>query len=201
MITNFCTNYQFNTRLYLNNEILECIGQIRLLGVEISENMTWKANTTSIIRKEYSRMSLLTKLVCFKIPKEDLVTIYILYIRSLLEYCAVVWHSSITEEEVTDLERIQKCSVRLILQEEYTDYPTGLETLSLTELSKRREQLCLDFAKITAQNPRTKHWFPINQPNDHNVRNHKTYFVTHASTERFRMSTIPYLQRMLNTIT
>ena len=65
---------------------------------------------------------------------EDLKTIYILFIRSILEQSSPVWHSSITEENKDDLERIQKSAVKIILQEKYKGYSQGLAQLGLEPL-------------------------------------------------------------------
>ena len=98
-------------------------------------------------KKAFARMSILTKLVHFGVPDTDLVLIYVLYICSLLEYCAVLWHSTITEEEVNDLERVQKCAAKVILQHRYTTYDEALENLGLTKLTDRRDLICLQFDK------------------------------------------------------
>ena len=97
----------------LNNNVLDCINQIRLLGDELLDDLSWKANTRSITTKAFKRMTLLRKLVCFGFTKKDQITIYILFIRSCLDYCSVVWHSSITIEEIDDMERVQKCAVKI----------------------------------------------------------------------------------------
>ena len=143
-------------------------------------------------------MSLLRKLVGFGVKLNDLVVIYILFIRSLLEYCSVVWHSSITAEEKNDLERVQKCAMRIILGKNYISHENALVKLNLDKLADRRQSLCLEFAKKCASNPKTMKWFPKNPQNEHNLRKQEKYFVTHAKNERFRMSSIPYLQRLLN---
>ena len=44
---------------------------------------------------------------------------YTLYIRSVAEQAAVVWHSSITKGEELDLERVQKVTLRIILKDQY----------------------------------------------------------------------------------
>ena len=46
--------------------------------------------------------------------QEELKNIYILFIRSILEQSAAVWHSSLTEENKNNLERVQKSAVRII---------------------------------------------------------------------------------------
>ena len=198
MIVNFTNIYQFNTRIMLNDKILDCIEQIKLLGVEFRDDLSWKDNTHAITRKAFARMTLLRKLVCFGIPKSDLVNLYIIFIRSLLEYCCEVWHSSITEEEVQDLERVQKSAVRVIMGDQYENYEDSLNELDIEELAIRREQMCLNFAKKCVSNPKTSAWFPMNLLTEHDIRNSNEYQVQYALTERLKKSTIPYLQRLLN---
>ena len=81
-------------------------------------------------------MQLLRKVASFGTPSEDLVNIYVLFIRSLLEQSAVVWHSSLTQENKEDLERIQKSALKVILGEKYVGYNKFLEKLDLETLKK-----------------------------------------------------------------
>ena len=108
MIFNYTNNYQFATRIKINETILETLEQTKLLGVMISSDLTWRENTKMLIRKAYGRMEIIRKLYKFNISIGDLVKIYIIYIRCLLEQSCVVWSSSITEEETANLERVQK---------------------------------------------------------------------------------------------
>ena len=92
-------------------------------------------------------MQLLRKVASFDTPEDDLVNVYILFIRSLLEQSAVVWHSSLTQENAQDLERIQKSAMKVILGQSYISYEKSLAKLGLESLNDRREQLCMNFAK------------------------------------------------------
>ena len=71
-------------------------------------------------------MRMLHKLVEFSVPVEDLINIFILYIRSVLEQSCQVWHSSLTFENMTDIERVQKNALKIILKEEYITYEHAL---------------------------------------------------------------------------
>ena len=51
MIMNFTNNYQFQTRLQLQGHLLEQVHQARLLGLVISEDLSWKANTNFLVKK------------------------------------------------------------------------------------------------------------------------------------------------------
>ena len=44
------------------------------------------------------------------------------YIRSILEQSSIVLHSSLTEENIQDLPRVQKSARKLILKNNYQDY-------------------------------------------------------------------------------
>ena len=96
MIFNFTRNFQFNTRLYLDNNLLEVVKETRLLGIILNSNMTWHSNTRDIVKRCYQRMLILRKLSQFSVPVEELVHIYCMYIRSVAEQSSVVWSSALT---------------------------------------------------------------------------------------------------------
>ena len=86
-------------------------------------------------------------------------TIYILYVRSILEQSCVVWHSSLTIENSQDLERVQKAAVRIIVGNKFENYEDALIKANLQKLSDRREHLCLKFAKQCLQSEKMKIFF------------------------------------------
>ena len=198
MIFNFTEDYQFATRLYIEDVLMETINQTKLLGTIVQSDLKWSENTTLIVKKGYQRMLILQKLYAFNIPDEDLVQIYILYIRSILEQNCQVWHYSITNEEKSDLERVQKVATKIILQERYTNYDQALKHLNLDYLTARRDKLCLKFATKCLKHEKTKDMFPLNVQTDHDIRQTQKYHVQFAKTNRLRDSAIPQLQRALN---
>ena len=52
----------------------------------------------------------------FKSGWSDLKIIYVSFIRSLLEQSCTVWHSGLTQENTNDLERVQKCALKINLK-------------------------------------------------------------------------------------
>ena len=66
--------------------------------------------------------------------------IYITFIRPVLEQSAPVWHSSLTAENSSDLERVQKAAVRLIMGNRHENYQTSLTKLKLETLVERRKK-------------------------------------------------------------
>ena len=197
MIVNFATKYQANTRLKMEDNLLEQVQQTRLLGVIIDQKLSWQANTNFIIQKAYKRMSLLHRLYDFAVPVQDLVEIYVLYIRSVLQSLAVVWNSSLTQEQEKELERVQKVALRIILKDQYESYENALLVCSLLTLKDRREALSLSFAKKCIKNYKTKDMFPLNIAS-YDTRFSEKYVVTKAKKSRLMNSAIPYMQRLLN---
>ena len=197
MVVNFTDKYQFSTRLTLENKLLEQVKETCLLGVVLNEKLTWTSNTEFIVRKANKRMILLHNLFKFSLPVSEMVNIYILYIRSILETSAVVWHSAITQTETYQIERVQKVALRIILGSEYEDYSSALKTTGLQTLSDRRTFLCKKFAKNCTKNPNMSDMFPLN-PSTVNNRNTEKFYVQPATTGRLANSAIPYMQRLLN---
>ena len=198
MLFNFTLDYQFSTRIYIEETLLETVRETKLLGTIISSNLKWQSNTDMIVKKAYQRMIIIRKLYSFNVPDRELVNIYTLYLRSILEQSCQVWHFSITEDEKIDLERVQKVACKVILKENYIDYENALKTLNLKKLSERRDQLCLKFAKKCLKFDQTRDMFPLNPSNNVNTRDYEKYEVKFAHTSRLLDSSVPQLQRLLN---
>ena len=81
----------------------------------------------------------------------------------------------------------------------YMDYESALEMSGLDTLSSRREKRCLDFALKCLKHPRNSRLFPFNTKTHGQAQKAKEVVeVNWARTDSYRMSTIPYIQQMLN---
>ena len=199
MVFNFTKNYQFTPRLYVQGDPIEVIEKTRLLGTIITSDLSWEQNTNHIVIKANSRMELIRTASSFGASIEDLKTIYKLFVRSQLEQSAVVWSSSLTDQNKADLERVQRSAVKVILGPKYRGYKKGLTTLNLETLEERRENLCLRFARKCVRNEKTKSMFPLNiKEHKMKTRNFEKYEVQHANTDRLRKSAIIYIKNLLN---
>ena len=89
---------------------------------------------------------MLSKNANFSMPIEELINIYCLYIRSVAEQSSVVWSSSLTQGQDYDLERVQKVTLRIILDEDYHSYEHSLFITGLKTLKERRSYLSFNFA-------------------------------------------------------
>ena len=199
MVFNFCNDYQFSTRLELESQILETVKEKKLLGTIITQDLKWEKNTNFIIKRANMRLEILRRISNFGASLSDLKTIYISYIRSILEQNCTVWHSGLSAEDSENIERVQKTSLKIILKDAYKSYENALQVLELESLFSRREILCYNFAKKCLKNPKMKHFFVLNdKKHQMETRKKEKYKVNHAKTDRFKKSSIIYMQRLLN---
>ena len=190
---------QFSTDIKLNNESIETVSETKLLGTIITNDLKWNKNTENIVKDTNKRMQILHKATKFTNNIRDLKQIYMLQIRSKLDQSSVVWHSSLTQKNRNDLERVQKSAVRCILGDSYRGYEDALKRLGLVTLEERREQMCLKFAKQCLKLDKMKQLFPRNKSSHvMNIRSSKFFIVSKCQTERFRRSAIPSMIRLLN---
>ena len=78
---------------------------------------------------------------------QELLDIYHKQVRSVLELAVPVWQPGLTQQEVEQIERVQKCALHIIMGDNYKDYSNALQTLNCETLNTRRVRLCEKFAR------------------------------------------------------
>ena len=110
-----------------------------------------------------------------------------------------MWHSSLTQKNENNLERIQKAALKVILKERYQSYSDALMTLKIKSLKDRREELCLKFAKNCLKIEKFKKFFPLNKK-EHSMLMRKSdkFALDKYGSVRYKDSAIPYMKRLMN---
>ena len=142
---------------------------------------------------------MISKLKYIGTKTEDLIEIYCLYVRSLLEYCSVVFHSSLTKEQIDQLENVQHVALFAILGENYVSPSAAREMTGLPELSERRERRLETFIRRSLDHPKHSKLFPRKEvKSERSVRDREPFQVNFARTEFYSRSTIVYCQNKAN---
>ena len=143
-----------------------------------------KVSTCHKLSQAVTSCHKLTKLRYAGISTEDLILVYKIHIRSCLEYCSVVHHSSLSSQQAAALERCQAVCLRVILGDSYVSYEAALEMAGLTKLEERRDIRCRDFARKCTRHETNKRMFPLNiaESSKHDIRNREKYVVNFART-------------------
>ena len=200
---NFSKNYDFPPEFTVEGfvEQIEVVTETKLLGIVITADLKWSQNTEFICKRAYKKMWTLRRMKVLDIEPYVILDVYQKEIRSVLELAVPAWHSGLTQKQSSDIERVQRVAVSIILSDcntgvsEYS-YDMALVILNIEPLDVRREKLCKTFAKKTLKS-RHADMFSDNK-NPHDTRNKPDYLQPHCNTKRFYNSPLNYLTRLLN---
>ena len=188
----------YHAPLLIDGHALEVVRSHKVLGLVIQNDLKWNEHIESVVSKASKRLYIIRTLRRGGVPAEDLLTIYFALIRSVLEYCCVVWHHSIPLYLANEVERVQRRALKIILPG--YSYKEALIQLGCSRLDERREQLCLDtLEKIQKEGPLSK-YVPLTRAssNEYQLRNSNTLTLIKCRTERYRRSFFPSTVALYN---
>ena len=160
MIFNRSRKYDFPPELsFRDGQTLEVLEQTKLLGIQLTSDLRWFANTKAIYDKCMAKMWLLRRMKILRLEPNVILDYYIKEIRSLAEQGVPIWNSGLTKGQVNDIEKIQKVSLRIILADDYRSYDLACESLNVEKLSTRRLDLCTNFASKLFKSDRSSEFF------------------------------------------
>ena len=197
MIFNKSRKWDFHPKLHFSDgTALEVISEIKLVGVVLSEDLTWHKNTQYICEKARLKLWILRRMVTLDLSHDQLFDVYCKEVRSILEFGVPVWHPGLTKKDSNSIERIQKVAIKIILQEKFIDYSSACDYFNTTSLKQRREKLCLTFAMKNLKSENTFFEQDQNKINTRKVKDLVKYFK--CRTTRYEKSSLPYMAKLLN---
>ena len=149
-------------------------------------------------KRAFIRLLIIRRLKFMGTSQTDLLDVYEKQVRCVVEFAVAAWNSSLTKYEVTQIERVQKAALAILLGDKYMNYENALSLTGLKCLSVRREDLCLIFAKKASNNPKYGYWFSENLHAPNTRQNKDKLEPVQYRTDRFRKSPISYLTHLLN---
>ena len=163
----------------------------KLLGVTISQDLTWNKHVDTIVKKAGKRLYMLYQLKRAGITQKDLVSVYVSVVRPVLEYACPVWHTNLPQYLSDNIEVIQKRALKCIFPG--LGYAEILRRVNLDTLNVRRESICQTyFDKIKVGTHRLNYLLPDKRHTESNIRQENVYPLPVTRTNRFRNSFIPW---------
>ena len=194
------TSFSTKAQVVLNNQQVTGTESLRILGLTIDSDCTFKSHVNALKSKLRSKTWALSKLKKKGLDLDKIVRAYKCLIRPCVEYLAPVWGAMITAEQAALLECQQTQALKNIFGAKIS--AKKLRDLADVDLlSVRRKQLSLSFAKKSLRNERSKHWFrerPCPRYARRNSTNYPRYSEALVRTDRHRNSPLNYLTRLLN---
>ena len=196
---NFSKTKDFIPQLSIKDDYqLDVIYKTKLLGLVITSDLSWSEHIQYIVSKASQNFWMLIRFKRLGATPDKLLTIYLLKIRSLLEYASPVFHSSLTTEQSNMLESTQKKALAIIYGKDYKSYDTALKLAKIERLDVRRQDISLNFVKKCLKNQRHSMMFPRAQNTRTSSRNPRPFIELRCNTTRFFKSAIPAMTRLLN---
>ena len=199
MKINFSRDYDFPPELAICgfSDQVEVVTETKLLGVILTNDLKWAANTDYVCKKGFKKMWMLRRMKVLDVEPLFILDVYLKEIRSILELAVPAWHSGLTVKQAEDIERVQKVALKIILgeqKERKASYDMAMVILDIEPLHYRREKLCLSFAKKTLKSRHSE----IFKPTTQNTRNRPMFYEHNSNKTRCYNSPLNYLTRLLN---
>ena len=190
--------YDFLPECEIDGAQIETVNEMKILGTILQSDLSWKSNTNMLVVKAYKKLWMIKRLKKNGASNDDLIDVYMKQVRSIVEFGAPVWNSGLTEAEITDIERVQKSFLHILLGSNYTSYNSALLLSGLESLAIRRRNLCIKFAQKSYKNPKHSHWFTLNQKKSKTRNKGPKFKLPRFATERYRRSPLFYFTTLLN---
>ena len=100
--------------LKIGSRELERISCAKVLGVMISNDLSWAAHVDYICPNANRRLYFMCMLRRAGASRADLLTFYKAYVRSAVEYACAGWHTGLTAEQADRIESVQRRALRII---------------------------------------------------------------------------------------
>lgn len=144
----------YHPPVLMDNIQINEVSSHKHLGLVFSNDCSWHNHLELIKSKAWTRVNVMRKLK-FKLDRRSLETIYVSFIRPLLEYADIVWDNC-TQADANELEKIQYEAARIVtgatklvsIDSLLTD--TGWETLSAR---RKKHRLHLFFKMVNVLTP------------------------------------------------
>ena len=198
MVFNPCTSIDFMPEFKLNDNNLEVVEEMRLLGVIVRSDMKWTSNTEHIVLKALKKLWIMRRLKEMGANEDEMLDTYIKQVRSVLELAVPVWHGAITQAERNEIERVQKAAHHIVLGAKYLSYKSALKYTGLQTLESRRDKLCLKFAGKSVKHPKHKQWFKPSKKASYTRQKQPKFCKVVANKGRYKRSPIGHLTSLLN---
>ena len=188
----------------MNNEIIPEVETHKHLGMHFTNNLTWHNHIEHIRTKAWKRINVMKRLK-YTLDRSSLETIYISFIRPILEYGDIIF-CNCTNYEKLELDRIQNEAARIVtgatklVSLVNLDKEIGWESL---HTRRKKHKLILFYKMVYGLSPPyLQELIPENVGciSNHNLRNANHFRNIHSKSSSFTNSFLPSVIRDWNSL-
>ena len=132
------------SELQLMGSAIKRVHSYKILGVHVSDDLTWNTHIDYLFKKVNRRLYVLRILKKSGVALDDFVKIFRALVRSELEYASSAWASAALPEYLGNIiESVQRKALRIMPPD--LSYAEALHRTSLQSLSEGRAEACCKF--------------------------------------------------------
>ena len=197
-------NKPIHPPLYMQNVQIQEVSTHKHLGLYFSNDCSWHQHIDYIKQKAWFRIHIMRKLK-FKLDRKSLETIYLTFIRPLLEYGDVIWDNC-TQYEKNELDKIQNEAARITtgttklvsLDNLYKE--VGWQTLHRRRQDHKITLFYKMFNQLTPVYLSSLIPQQVNAISHHNLRNSNDIHTIRSNTSLYHNSFLPSTLRQWNSL-
>lgn len=198
MIIDFKKQKDLFDPISVEGKEFDIVNHAKILGVTVSNNLLWNYHINDVIRKANKRLYFIVLLKRARLPEDDIILFYCTCIRPVLEYCAPVFHHSLSKYLSDDLERVQKRVLSILSPG--NSYQHNMEKFQIPTLQSRRQDLCDNlFTKIICEKTHNlRNLLPPEHQPIYDFRHKRIFNVARSKTRRYQKTFIPMMCNLFN---
>ena len=104
----------------------------------------------------------------------------------------------LTQDNIVDIERVQKIALKVILNDRYEDYELACTIMMTKSLQRRRNEVSLHFELNCLKSPQNQYIFKERKSTYFTLRKIKSFEEPYCHSERYKSSPLPFLASLLN---
>ena len=176
---------------------LESGGKMKILGFHLDGRPSCHAHVAALQARMRETTWVLRHLKHSSFTTDELVRVYKTVVLPVLDYCCVVYHPMLTDEQDQLVERRQAQALKNIFGYK-TAYREMRERAELTTHRARRIDLCDKFARKALASDRFCSWFPPRRGRQGGRRAGEEFQEFTARTDGLQNTPLFYFRRRLN---
>ena len=156
----------------------------KLLGLTISDDLTWNAHVNEVVKKASKKLYSLVQLKRSRLPPSDLVLLYLSCVRSTVDYAIPLFYHALPQYLKNELVRIEKKALSIILAS--MSYNNACEILGVTPIAEDHSLLCSYLFHVVLADPNHKlnSLLPHNDHAEYILGNNRPFILSRVNTNR-----------------
>ena len=103
---------------------------MKMLGIFLTSNLRWEANTEHICKRAYKNMWALRRMKNLNMDSFTIIDYYFKEVRVHIELAVPAWYSGLTTKQSSDIQRVQQFALSIVLGRADISYSSACDLIT-----------------------------------------------------------------------